>query len=56
MNPTLELMAGHRSIRAFEPGELPDADVREAVSAAQMAATAAKAARSGRRLWMASTR
>ncbi|QDU67090.1 nitroreductase family protein [Engelhardtia mirabilis] len=39
MNPTLELMGGHRSIRAFEPGELPDGDVRAAVAAAQMAAS-----------------
>lgn len=35
----LRLMRAHRSIRRFRPSEVPDADVRAAVGAAQRAAT-----------------
>jgi nitroreductase len=35
----LELLAGHRSIRAFKDAPLPEADVERAVRAAQQAAT-----------------
>ena len=39
MNPTLELLANHRSIRAFEDAPVPDADLEAAVRSGQAAAT-----------------
>ncbi len=39
MNPTLETMRAHRSVRAFLPDGIPDDTIRKAVSAAQQAAT-----------------
>ena len=39
MNPTLDLLAAHRSIRAFRPDPVPDAHLRLAVERAQCAAT-----------------
>jgi len=39
MNPTLETMRAHRSIRRFRGEPVPDGDVTEAVASAQMAAT-----------------
>ncbi len=32
MNPTLKLLAGHRSVRKFEPGPLAEATVRADVA------------------------
>jgi len=39
MDPVLRLIAGHRSVRSFEPTRLDDDVVRECVAAAQQAAT-----------------
>lgn len=39
MNETLRLLQSHRSIRKFEPGPMPDADLRGILRAAQCAAT-----------------
>ena len=39
MNPVLECLAAHRSIRRFGPRRVPDEVVREAVAAAQRSAT-----------------
>ena len=39
MNAVLRQLAAHRSIRRFRPDRVPDEHVREAVGAAQMAAT-----------------
>ena len=39
MNPTLELLAGHRTHRSFLDEPLPDEHVHAAVAAAQQAAT-----------------
>jgi nitroreductase len=39
MDPLLELMAGHRSVRALLPTPVPDDAVRAAVIAARQAAT-----------------
>jgi len=38
-DPVLEQQAAHRSVRAFLPDALPDADIRRAVEAARQAAT-----------------
>ena len=39
MNPTINLMASHRSVRRFHPTPVPDEDVGAAVNAARMAST-----------------
>lgn len=39
MHPLLELMAAHRSVRAFLPTPIPDEHLREAIGAARQAAT-----------------
>lgn len=39
MNPTLQLMSAHRSVRSYRERRLDDEVVRECVAAAQMAAT-----------------
>lgn len=39
MNPTLKLLAGHRSVRKFEPVPLAEETVRACVAAAQQAAS-----------------
>jgi len=39
MNPTLETMLSHRSIRKFRPDPVPEADIRRAVAAGQAAST-----------------
>ncbi len=39
MNETLKIMARHRSVRAYRPDPVPDAEIRRAVQAAQQAAT-----------------
>jgi nitroreductase len=39
MNPTIELLLSHRSIRAFDPTPVSDEHVRLAVEAGQMAST-----------------
>ena len=38
-NPTLDLLKAHRSIRAFKPEPVPEADIHTAVAAGQMAST-----------------
>jgi FMN reductase (NADPH) len=39
MNPTLETMLSHRSIRKYRPEAVPEADIRRAVAAGQAAST-----------------
>jgi nitroreductase len=39
MNPTIDLIRAHRSIRRYEPTPVPDEDVRRAVEAGQAAST-----------------
>jgi nitroreductase len=39
MSTVLDLLHGHRSIRAFAPTPVPEADLRRAVAAGQMAST-----------------
>ncbi|MEO0650420.1 MAG: nitroreductase family protein, partial [Planctomycetota bacterium] len=39
MNPTLDLLGAHRSIRAFAPDPVPDEHLRLAIERGQCAAT-----------------
>lgn len=39
MNPVIEALHAHRSVRRYKPGEVPQADIEEAVRAGQSAAT-----------------
>ena len=39
MNPTIQTMLNHRSVRDFIPDPVPDDHIRQAVEAGQMAST-----------------